>query len=51
MTYDRQALVTVLIYHTRDGIKGCRCGWAKLGASWAEHVADVYEQTVGVRKP
>lgn len=38
---DREVLVDVVIYHTKTTITGCRCGWAKLGYSWAEHVADV----------
>lgn len=44
--YDREVLVEVLVYHYRDGIRGCGCGWSKLGASWPEHVADVYEESV-----
>lgn len=44
--YDRQVLLDVLVYHYRDGIKGCGCGWAELGKSWAEHVAGVYEASV-----
>jgi len=43
MTYDREVLVNVLIYHQRESISGCICGWSVLGASHAEHVADVYE--------
>lgn len=46
VVYDRAVLVEVLTYHTRDDIKGCRCGWAELGRSWPEHVATVYEQAV-----
>lgn len=46
VTYDRAVLVDVLVYHYRDDIKGCGCGWSQLGASWPEHVADVYEQSV-----
>jgi hypothetical protein len=46
--YDREVLVNVLVYHTRNGIQGCRCGWAELGRSWPEHVADVYEESVRV---
>ncbi len=44
--YDREVLVDVLVYHGRNGIKGCRCVWADLGRSHPEHVADVYEQRV-----
>lgn len=50
--YDRAVLVEVLVFHYRRGIEGCGCGWAELGRSFPEHVADVYEQsatfTVGV---
>lgn len=49
--YDRDVLVDVLIYHTRNGIRGCRCGWAELGRSWPEHVATVYEESVAARSP
>lgn len=46
--YDRARMVAVLIDHQRmDGpppfVGGCACGWHVLGASWAEHVADIYE--------
>lgn len=41
--HDRAALVDVLVYHWRTETSGCGCGWAVLGASHAEHVADVYE--------
>lgn len=47
--YDRVVLVEVLIYHYRDGLKGCGCGWAELGRSWPEHVATVYEESVAAR--
>jgi hypothetical protein len=47
--YDRDVLVNVIIYHGRTSIKGCHCGWAELGRSHAEHVADVYEQSVQAR--
>lgn len=46
VTYDRGVLVDVVIYHYRDNIKGCGCGWSVLGASWAEHIAQVYEESV-----
>lgn len=42
--YDREVLTTVLVYHQRKDASSCGCGWAVLGASHAEHVADVYEQ-------
>lgn len=44
--YDRDVLVQVLVYHWRTNTSGCGCGWAELGHSHAEHVADVYEQSV-----
>lgn len=47
--YDREVLTTVLIYHARTDTSGCHCGWADLGASYADHVADVYEQSVAAR--
>lgn len=48
MIYDRACLLATLIEHQRtDGpppfVGGCSCGWHVLGASWAEHVADLYE--------
>ena len=30
----------VLIAHSRTDIRGCHCGWAKLGHSHAQHVAE-----------
>lgn len=47
--YDRESLVTVLVYHQRKDIRGCCCGWSVLGASHAEHVADVYEESVATK--
>lgn len=47
--YDREVLVTVLIYHYRKNISECGCGWSELGASHPEHVADVYEESVAAR--
>lgn len=41
--YRRDVLVDVVVHHGRESIRGCTCGWSKLGQSWAEHVADVYE--------
>lgn len=46
VVYDREVLVEVLVYHWRTKTSGCGCGWAKLGASHPEHVADAYEQAV-----
>lgn len=47
--YRRPLLVEVLVYHWRTETSGCGCGWGVLGASHAEHVADVYEIAVGIR--
>jgi 16S rRNA G1207 methylase RsmC len=47
--YDRAVLVEVLVYHQRTADTGCACGWGVLGASFAEHVADVYEESVIAR--
>jgi len=44
--YDRSVMVETLVYHQRRDIEGCACGWSVLGASHAEHVADVYELSV-----
>ena len=49
VTYDSEVLTTVLIYHWPTASSGCHCGWAKLGASFADHVADVYEESVAAR--
>lgn len=48
--YDREVLTTVLIYHAPTATSGCHCGWAVLGASYPDHVADVYEQSVTARE-
>lgn len=45
MLYDRELFVRVLVYHQPTNTSGCICGWAKLGASHPEHVADVYEMS------
>jgi hypothetical protein len=47
----RRCLVTVLVYHQQTETSGCHCGWAKLGASWAEHVADVYDTALTLIGP
>lgn len=47
--YDREALVEVLVYHYRKDINSCGCGWAELGRSHPEHVAEVYEESVRAR--
>lgn len=47
--YDRDMLVEIIVYHWRTESSGCGCGWAVLGASYAEHIADVYEASVIAR--
>lgn len=49
--YDREVLTTVLTYHWPTKSSGCQCGWAKLGASFPEHVADVYEDAIQFHQP
>lgn len=49
VTYDREALVDVLVHHMPTATAGCHCGWGLLGASFPGHVADVYEATVAAR--
>ncbi len=44
--YDRAVLVNVLVYHQRLDSSCCACGWGVLGASFAEHIADIYEASV-----
>jgi hypothetical protein len=41
----RACLVEVLVYHWATSTSGCGCGWAVLGASYSEHVADVFEKS------
>lgn len=43
MSYDREVLVEVLVYHWRRDMASCGCGWSELGRSHAGHVADCYE--------
>ena len=44
--YSRDVLEDVLVYHQRTSSSGCGCGWAVLGASHAEHILDVYEESI-----
>jgi len=44
LRYDRSVLVTVLIYHQRQSIQYCHCGWGEIGKSHPEHVASEYEK-------
>lgn len=49
--YDRDRLVWTLVYHQPTNTSGCICGWGVLGASHAEHVADMYEAAAGAGRP
>lgn len=42
-------LVDVLVYHQRADVSSCACGWSVLGASHAEHVADVFTDSIAIR--
>lgn len=42
----RGVLVEVLTYHQRKDAQYCSCGWGVLGESHAEHVADIFEDSV-----
>ena len=44
--YVRSVWIDILIYHWRREDSGCGCGWAELGKSWPEHLANVYEMSV-----
>jgi hypothetical protein len=46
----RRCLVEVIIYHWATSTSGCGCGWAVLGASYAEHVVDVFEESWAMRE-
>jgi hypothetical protein len=46
MRYYRPVLVKVLIHHQRTDSSRCACGWGVLGASFAEHLADMYEASM-----
>lgn len=47
MDYNRELLVTILVHHRPNQNSHCRCGETKLGESWPEHIADVYERLRG----
>lgn len=49
MIYDREVLMLTVIYHHKVSIEGCICGWAELGKSIGEHVADEYEKAVAAK--
>lgn len=44
--YDRETLVSVLVYHGPTDSSGCWCGWNELGRSLPKHIADMYEQAI-----
>jgi hypothetical protein len=44
--FNRDVMMTVLIYHQRKDISVCGCGWSKLGHSHAKHVVEVYEMSM-----
>ena len=45
--YRRDVLVDVLVHHWPTSTSGCSgCDGMKLGESYPEHVADVYESVV-----
>lgn len=50
LNYQREVLVHTLVYHQQTNNSGCHCGWGQrpehLGLSYAEHVADMYEQAL-----
>lgn len=48
--YDRDILIEVLIYHYREDIGHCGCGWGELGRSHPAHVADIYEESVRAKQ-
>ena len=48
--YDREVLMHVVNHHHKVEIKGCICGWAALGRTIGEHVADVYEESVRIKE-
>lgn len=49
MEYNRELLVEILVYHYRTNSAGCGCGWAELGKSHPEHIANVYEDSIAMR--
>lgn len=48
LIHDHDLLVEVLVYHWRTSTSACGCGWSELGRSHAEHVAQVYEQSLAM---
>jgi hypothetical protein len=50
VAYDRDVLIDVVVGHWPTATSGCSCGWQRLGHSFAEHIADVYEGIVAQTK-
>lgn len=50
LIYDRETLVTILVYHYRKNDASCGCGWGVLGQSHSEHVADIYEESLAIKQ-
>ena len=46
----RRLAAAVLVAHQRDASSGCICGWSVLGASWAEHVAQVLADAGAIKQ-
>lgn len=44
LAYRRDALVEVLLHHRPTQSSACRCGGVRLGQSWPDHLADVYQE-------
>jgi hypothetical protein len=49
LSWSRDLLIEVLVYHQRINETYCACGWSVLGAFHAEHIADVYESSMAAR--
>lgn len=47
---ERAILVEIFVYHYRKDNAACGCGWAELGHSHAEHVAEVFESSLLMRQ-
>ena len=43
MNYHRESLVTILVHHAQTSTSACSCKAMRLGESYPEHIADVYE--------
>jgi hypothetical protein len=45
----REVLINTLTHHWPTATSGCQCGWARLGHSYPEHVALMYEAAAALR--